>query len=216
MALNKQSGFTLIEIIIVMAISGGLFVIVFAGQQQLRDRSRFDAAINLLLQASEYTRNYAESGINETGHGDENNTAVDGVSLELDNAHTESLVEMEPMYANYDDNDNLLDLDENPASGSCPNSSGGECWEKYFNLGTTGLHITTPGVNHFSIYFFNLGDTPRICAAMGDDWTAPRDSCSLTTNPHYGLELTFEVADDSGQTATIKFDPGTGKLSRIN
>lgn len=43
---KNQHGFTLIEITLVLAISAGLLTIVLAGQEQVRSRAEFTAAVN--------------------------------------------------------------------------------------------------------------------------------------------------------------------------
>lgn len=64
------SGFTLIEVVLVMALSSLLLMAVFAGQSQLRSQAQFDADIDKVVASIDYARNQASSGVNLTGNGD--------------------------------------------------------------------------------------------------------------------------------------------------
>jgi prepilin-type N-terminal cleavage/methylation domain-containing protein len=64
------AGFTLIEIIIVMAISSLMLAMVFAGQQQLRARAQFDAQVNKFVATVSDAHNQATAGVNIIGGGD--------------------------------------------------------------------------------------------------------------------------------------------------
>src|SRR6266568_2530142 len=70
MASRGQAGFTLIEVIIVMAISSLVIVIAFIGQRGVRSRAEFDAAVNKLVATIADARNEATSGVNVVGSGD--------------------------------------------------------------------------------------------------------------------------------------------------
>jgi hypothetical protein len=52
-----------------MAIIGLLFVIVFSGQEQIRSRAEFDAAVSKLVETIGQVRTEATSGVNTTGDG---------------------------------------------------------------------------------------------------------------------------------------------------
>lgn len=67
---RDQAGFTLIELILVMAISSMLIVIAFIGQRGVRSRAQFDAAINKLVATVADARNEATTGVNLLGTGD--------------------------------------------------------------------------------------------------------------------------------------------------
>lgn len=69
MANLNQKGFTLIEIILVTAISGALLGIAFMGQGQLRAQAHFDAGINKVVSTINKARNSATAGVNDTGQG---------------------------------------------------------------------------------------------------------------------------------------------------
>jgi prepilin-type N-terminal cleavage/methylation domain-containing protein len=69
MSTKNSAGFTLIEIIVVIAISGALFAIIFTGQRQLRSRSSFDAALEQVSSAVADAHNQALAGINTEGPG---------------------------------------------------------------------------------------------------------------------------------------------------
>jgi prepilin-type N-terminal cleavage/methylation domain-containing protein len=98
MVSNKQSGFTLVEIIIVLAISSGLAVIIFTGQRGLRSQAQFDAAVNKIVASVNETHNEATAGVNIVGTGDGSSqpagcapgtlgtTVFRGTALTVDNA----------------------------------------------------------------------------------------------------------------------------------
>jgi prepilin-type N-terminal cleavage/methylation domain-containing protein len=73
-----EAGFTLIEVIIVMAISSALLVIVLVGQRGLRSRAQFDAAVNKLVATVGEARTEATAGVNIVGSGDGTNVCPGG------------------------------------------------------------------------------------------------------------------------------------------
>jgi prepilin-type N-terminal cleavage/methylation domain-containing protein len=70
MAKNDQAGFTLIELILVMAISSSLLMIAFVGQGQLRAQAQFDSAVNKIVSSVAAAHTEAASAINLAGTGD--------------------------------------------------------------------------------------------------------------------------------------------------
>jgi prepilin-type N-terminal cleavage/methylation domain-containing protein len=70
MAKSNQLGFTLIEVVLVIAITGGMLLIAFAGQGQLRAQAHFDAAANKIVSSINDAHNEAAAGVNTAGTGD--------------------------------------------------------------------------------------------------------------------------------------------------
>jgi len=68
-ASNKESGFTLVELMIVMAISSALVVIAFVGQRQLRSRAQFDAAVEKVVSSVSSAHTQAVAGVNISSSG---------------------------------------------------------------------------------------------------------------------------------------------------
>jgi prepilin-type N-terminal cleavage/methylation domain-containing protein len=66
---THEQGFTLIEIVLVLAITGLLFVVAFQGQSQLRYQALFDSSVSKMVQDIAQTRNEATAGVNTTGTG---------------------------------------------------------------------------------------------------------------------------------------------------
>lgn len=69
MARTEQSGFTLVEIVIVFAITGLLILIAFAGQDQIRERSQFDSSVNQLVATVAEAKTDATAGFNNVDTG---------------------------------------------------------------------------------------------------------------------------------------------------
>ncbi len=67
---RSESGFSLIELILAMAISSSLAVIAFQGQRALRSQADFDSSINKVVSTINDARNEATAGVNIIGTGD--------------------------------------------------------------------------------------------------------------------------------------------------
>lgn len=70
MARKNEAGFTLIELIVAMAISSALAVIVFAGQRSLRSQAQFDADVNKIVSSIAAAHTEATAAVNLGGPGD--------------------------------------------------------------------------------------------------------------------------------------------------
>lgn len=68
-SLNSEAGFTLIEIMLVTAISASLATIVFLGQRELRSRAQFDAAVEKVVSSISSAQTQATAGVNIIGSG---------------------------------------------------------------------------------------------------------------------------------------------------
>jgi|GEM_PF-2930935 len=66
---KSESGFTLVEIILVMAISASLASIAFIGQRALRSRAQFDSNIEKLVSSVSSAQTQAVAGVNSTNLG---------------------------------------------------------------------------------------------------------------------------------------------------
>ncbi|MBW4061309.1 prepilin-type N-terminal cleavage/methylation domain-containing protein [Candidatus Saccharibacteria bacterium] len=60
---KNEAGFTLVEVTIGLAITGGLLVIALTGQRQLRNHNTFTAATDQVIQSLASARNDAVSGV---------------------------------------------------------------------------------------------------------------------------------------------------------
>ena len=69
MSISKQSGYTLIELMLVLAISGSLLGVAFISQRSLRSQAAFDATINKVVATIADAHNQATAGINTQGDG---------------------------------------------------------------------------------------------------------------------------------------------------
>ena len=73
MSYSSQRGFTLIELILVIAISGALLSLALVGQGQIRAQAQFDASVNKIVSSINDAHNQATAGINSTGAGNGTN-----------------------------------------------------------------------------------------------------------------------------------------------
>jgi prepilin-type N-terminal cleavage/methylation domain-containing protein len=69
MATRKQAGFTLIELMLVMAIGSMLAVLAFAGQRGLRSQAQFDADVDRIVSSIADAHNEATAAVNLNGNG---------------------------------------------------------------------------------------------------------------------------------------------------
>ena len=75
---DGQSGFSLTELVIVMAITSMLAVIAFAGQRSLRSRAQFDAAVDKIVSTVADAHSQAVAGVNIVGAGDGSSSCLGG------------------------------------------------------------------------------------------------------------------------------------------
>lgn len=228
---NKSAGFSLIELVLAMAISGMLFVIAFAGQRQLRDQARFDAGINQMLQDIAYTKNYGSSHVNDVGGGDSTLGTQAGAGFELDNTHIPAhpLTEVEAVYGKDDSNGDVdtstigvvwppLSVVTNNALCPAVNhpDDNDECSEEFLNNPDPDLRVTK--VNGASrtavaVYYVNTSMGLRICHDTGPGW-AP--NVHTACNPFDTTPIDILVTDSAtGYSATIEIDPQTGLAKRL-
>jgi prepilin-type N-terminal cleavage/methylation domain-containing protein len=66
---NRQGGFTLIEIMLAMAVSAGLLSIVFVGQRQIREQAQFSDSVERQVATLVSVKNEANNTLNALGAG---------------------------------------------------------------------------------------------------------------------------------------------------
>jgi prepilin-type N-terminal cleavage/methylation domain-containing protein len=66
---QREAGFSLVELILVMAITSSLVVIAFVGQRGLRSRAQFDAAIDKVVATIADAHSQATAAVNLVGTG---------------------------------------------------------------------------------------------------------------------------------------------------
>jgi prepilin-type N-terminal cleavage/methylation domain-containing protein len=207
----RQQGFTLIEVMIVLALSGLMLVLAFAGQHQLIARSRFDGEINKMIQDIAYARNYSNANVNIDGTGDRTDAVLAGVGYELDNGHANGqLAELEPVYCDPDDCSNTYDDVPAHNQSLCPRlSADHECFEEFFDSGDLKL------VGHSSIEIIYLNTATRgirICDPIIDGSQTIGPACQ--TNG--AGSVVFTVQDGNGFTTDISIDATSGLARRLN
>lgn len=217
----KNAGFTLIEVTLVMALSSLMLVTIFAGQQQLQDEARFDAAVDSMIQEIAYARNYAMSGVNEMGAGNDPNVVLAGQAFDFDNANPPNfpLTEIKPLYdvpdANGDfDMTTLSDWPTGEAASACPAAQHpndpNTCKETFFHLPDIGM--TVQNAQHVAIYFVNTGAGGlKICRDVGMVYEPIPTACSTTG----GAPIDIVLQDSAGFSATIQVDAYSGFAKRL-
>jgi prepilin-type N-terminal cleavage/methylation domain-containing protein len=229
---KPNAGFTLIETVVVMAVLGLLFVIVFIGSTELQDRARFDTSIDQLVQDVAYAKNYAASYVNEVGPGNSSAGIQAGAGFELDNNHAmanEPLTEVKTLYGQQDAGGNLnvgtiggvwpplSPITDNtvcaPANHPADND---ECQEDFLNLPDKDIIVTQvngqPRPN-VAVYYVQTGLGLKICHDTGvPSWRPVYQACAtFDTNP-----IDIGVKDTAtNYTATIEIDPSTGVAKRL-
>jgi prepilin-type N-terminal cleavage/methylation domain-containing protein len=218
----SEKGFTLVEVVIVMAISSLLFLIAFIGQRQLRARATFDGAIEKTLQNIAYTRNYALSNVNPGGQGNDTNTVTAGATFEMNNTHYPRfpLEESASVYGHGDSAGNLdlTTLSELPAGGiaACPAGEHpddtDECREQFFGDGDQ-LTVSGAGFNTwFEIIYLNTGHGLIICDHSDTSGGGYVAACAAPPN----RPIRFTLTDPDGLSAVIQVDPHSGYAHRLN
>lgn len=217
---NKNAGFTLIEVILVTAVSGLLLIIAFVGQHQLQAKARFDAGIDKIMQHIDYTRSYALSNVDESGNGNNPNIEYAGAAIEFEhqNLGLYQLTEIEPIYAAPDPSGNPDPATlgnwpyglPNP-SPECPAANhpegNWECYEKFVGL-PDDIDIT--GANDAEIYFIKTGHGLQVCHDVNAGSNTIPQACTINGQNSF----TIQFKDSEGFTAKISVDGVTGYVHR--
>jgi prepilin-type N-terminal cleavage/methylation domain-containing protein len=219
----RDEGFTLVEVVIVMAISSLLFLIAFIGQRQLQSRARFDGAIQKTLQNIAYARNYAMGNVNTEGQGNDLGNEFAGAGFELDDNHSNSqaLEELEPIYVQLDASGSPIpdpggtgypsysNLPQ-PDTGQCPHEADRECFEQF--LDTNGDPLTLTNATDAEIDFINSPSGLLVCHVVGNGLQNIAQTCAGSANKPVDLQL----GDQDGHSATVEIEPRTGFAKRLN
>jgi prepilin-type N-terminal cleavage/methylation domain-containing protein len=217
---QTDSGFTLVEVTLVMAITSTLLVLALIGYSSLIKRQRFDTAIAKTLQDLSYVRQFAISNINDTGHGTSKASLLVGASMEYQNQHLDNdhpLAEMEPIFAAEDsggqpDYSTLSEIPLGSDAGLCnpaASDDGDECWERYFPT-NDNLTLASPNQTIIVIYV-NTNNGLEVCHELSGGGVTLFDACADTA----GATFTFDITGSSGLTATIEVNGKSGIARRV-
>ena len=66
---KQEAGFTLVEVILVMAVSAALLLVAIAGQARTRNNASYVGAVDKIISSINDARNQAASGVNQVGDG---------------------------------------------------------------------------------------------------------------------------------------------------
>jgi prepilin-type N-terminal cleavage/methylation domain-containing protein len=226
----RQAGFTLIEIVLVMAVTGMIFVIAFVGQRGLRAQAEFDAAVDKMVASIADARNQATAGVNLQGAGEGSNkcgggpnpgTLADarysfaGTSWTADNALADGIVKFDYYEAFYGDPDD---------SGKSPTACIFQT-QKVTVPSTLRVNVSSPlaqqGGRVLYVRTSNGGLTVCWVADLTVDVLPSFQSASCTagatlintTSFPIPPKLTFSDAD--GHTSDVTID-GSGLAKRAN
>ncbi len=67
---RRQAGFSLLELILVMAITASLMLVAFVGQRALRSQAQFNGAVDKIVSTVAEAHSEAAAGVNIVGTGD--------------------------------------------------------------------------------------------------------------------------------------------------
>ena len=229
---KSNAGFTLVETVVVMAVMGLLFVIVFRGSTELQDRARFDTSIDQLIQDIAYTKNYSASHVNEVGPGKSRKGIQAGAGFELDNTHfsqNQPLTEVETLYGEQNANGNLdvgtiggvwPPLAAITDNADCPVANhpadNDECQEDFLTIPDKDIIVTkvngAPRPN-VAVFYVQTQLGLRICHDTGvPSWLPPYQACATFDTTPIDIEVTDTATN---YTATIEIDPSSGLAKRL-
>ena len=214
---NKQAGFTLVEIIIVLAITSSMLVIALAGQRQLRSSATFTAAVDKIIASIADARNQALSGVNATpgaGVGTIPASCVDsnGRAVPLAGTayfagtrwSTSALTTTQAI-------DTWLNTNNNGAAGACINATQRQIVGVPVAL--TVRQSTSATVGAQIVFLRRAGDI-AVCTIPTTVVDPSADYANETCAAGQNGPMTLRVTDTDGNTALIKIDPATGLASR--
>jgi len=223
-ASKSESGFTLVEVMVVMAISSALVVIAFIGQRELRSRAQFDAAVEKVVSSVSAAQTQAVAGVNITNLGTIG-TGVDKCAGGPPPSVTNPVVFAGTSWTVDSTGPNVVfTIDSYKAIPGLPGSPPpAACVFNTQTIGlTTGVQISAPAANvgQVSGMLFVRTNTGAldVCPA------APKNSANAYTNNarqffenaacvNGTLSLTFKDAD--GHKADIRID-ASGLAQRLN
>jgi prepilin-type N-terminal cleavage/methylation domain-containing protein len=205
--LSNQAGFSLIEVVIVLAIASGMLTMVLAGQQQLRTSANFTAAVDKLIAGIGDTRNQALSGVNighaNVGTGADHPCGGAGVTQFAGTTWNASpggnTVYTRQVWAITNSNGSIA---------TCADST------QDATISTVvPLTMTSPGQVQV-LYMRNNNGGLQICLIPSSANAAP-DFTSGTCRNNETNPVTMTVTDGLGNTSRIKIDPASGLAQRI-
>lgn len=225
--LSGTGGFTLVEIMIVMAITSSLIVVAFTGQHALEERASFDNDINATLQDLSYARTDALANVNDVGSGQTLHSAfaggaveVSGTAFNFDTTRSGGdMTALDTIYAIYNAAGNLVRYDDNPygnapscnASGQAPDCAG---HEEYFDSLSTQVYtlsrVSGTPLTGSQVLFINTDNGLKVCTSynLSATYTAV---CAASAGT---IDLTLKNID--GYTSTIEVNGSSGIAKRLN
>lgn len=206
MANKRQFGFTLIEIIITMAISGGLAVIALMGFSSMRAQTQFSDAVERLRESTVQRRTEANSSVQLT-NGDTVGTIAFGRIMTF--TPGSGVVKIETL---------ITDSSESPIPGQAVTSTGSNAfdyniaWGVVFNKGLGDA----PGLKRQVAFIRSPRDgSLHTAVSPAGGWVLNSGSYRyddfITSTVPVGVGL--QVSDGT-RTATINIDPATNGVGR--
>jgi prepilin-type N-terminal cleavage/methylation domain-containing protein len=202
---KSESGFSLIEISIALAISSMLIVLVLAGQSNLRSQATFSASIDKVIANIADARNQAVSGVvsgsDGTGSVPAGCGALAAPVYQAGTVWTPSVAPLTFAPAK-------LETWVSDGTNVCQDAS------KTLAIGTASMLTLTPvGIpGTFVAYVRSVGGGFRVCTT-----TTAALVPSLFQNPSgcASAAVTMKALDSDGHTANLLIDPVTGLAKRF-
>lgn len=209
MANRRQAGFTLVEIIVALAIASLLLVIAFSGQRGLRSRAQFDGTIDQVVASVATAHSKATAGVNTAGPGDgsKNCTGVVGGNDYVFAGVAWNAVDAAGITS--------ITLDYYAATRKTPTAA---CIFSSDNITLpSSLRVDVPGAMRRLLFVRDDFGSLNICKSSGSAGSSSasfeKGLCqgpSVIVSTHI---LTF--SDAEGHKAQVQIDPG-GLAKRLN
>ncbi len=215
MATKNEAGFTLVEIVLVLAIGSALAVIVFQGQRGLRAQSQFDADVNKIVSTVDDAHSEATAAVNSTTTGQGNGTkdctgaAVAGGAYVF--AGTGWSAIDAPAGATF-----RIDFYAANRTAAIPSSCIYDT--RIISIPSAVRVNQAPGTGVAkSLFIRNDTGGINVCAvtAVATNVLTSFTAGSCTAGAVGNVALTLNLADSDGHKSTVQIDP-SGLAQRIN
>lgn len=195
---SMSSGFTLIEITIVLAIVSGIAIIAFLGQGEFRSKARFTDAVDRTVSALTSAQNEANSAINTRDDAGTDDSQIFFGMLASFDADAGSVMEITPYWRNGQSCPPTEDL--KPKQGSAFEIPSGVEFDSTLDQSVMFGRSCFDG--RPKTYIPDIGSTLA-------ELLRPQTYLSAPANP-----AVIKLSDFNGHCAEITIQPGTGSIGK--